>query len=132
VIMTPQRILQANAVSTAGCAVAMLAMRGVLPSWFGLGTPALLDALAIVFLAYAGALVVVAARRPVARRALIAFAVADAAWVVVSAVVLLAFWSELASIARLAIVAVALVVDVFAALQFRAAGGWSRRVPEAA
>jgi hypothetical protein len=42
--------------------------------------------------------------------------------VVGSAVVLVLFWTELAPLARLLVVAVALVVEVFATLQFRAAG----------
>ena len=43
-------------------------------------------------------------------------------WVAGSAVVLLLFWTQLAPIARLLVIAVAIVVDVFAMLQFRAAG----------
>ena len=42
-------------------------------------------------------------------------------WVVGSVVVLLLFWPQLAPIARVLIIGVALVVDAFAMLQFRAA-----------
>ena len=120
--MTSHRILRLNAVSTAACALAMLVTRGSLHTFFGLSSPILLDVLAMGFLAYAGALAFAAQRQPVSRDALMAFTAADALWVVGSVVVLLLFWSQLAPIARLLVIAVAIVVDVFAMLQFRAAG----------
>jgi len=119
--MTSHRILQLNAVSTAACAVGMLVTRGTLYSFFGLGAPILLDVLAIGLLAYAGALALAAARQPVTRQALMAFTVADGLWVAASVVVLLLFWGQLASVARFLIIAVRLVVEIFATLQFRAA-----------
>ena len=63
-----------------------------------------------------------AQRRPVTRQALIAFTVADVLWVVASAIVLVLFWAQFAAVARWLVIAVALVVEVFATLQFRAAG----------
>jgi hypothetical protein len=45
---------------------------------------------------------------------------------VASAIVLLLFWAQLAAVARLLVIAVALVVEVFATLQCRAAGKISR------
>jgi hypothetical protein len=120
--MSSHRILQVNAISTAGCAVAMLAARGLLYPVFGLDTPILLDAIAVAFIVYAGALVLAARQRPVGRQALLAFTVADAVWVAASAVVLIAYWGQLTPVGRFLIVAVAIVVDVFATLQFRAAG----------
>jgi hypothetical protein len=120
-IMTSHRILQLNAVSTAACALGMLAARGTLYSLFGLDAPILLDVLAIGLLAYAGALAF-AARRRVDRQTLMAFTIADAIWVGASAIVLVAFWGQLALVARVLVIAVALVVEVFATLQFRAAG----------
>jgi len=99
----------------------MLVTRGTLYSFFGLGAPILLDVLAIGLLAYAGALALAAARQPVTRQALMAFTVADGLWVAASVVVLLLFWGQLASVARFLIIAVGLVVEIFATLQFRAA-----------
>ena len=119
--MTSNRILQINATATAATGVAMLAARGFLPPLFGLGSPILLDLIAIFFLAYAAGLFYFAARPRVERPALLAFAAADGAWVVGSAVVLLMFWPQLTPIARVLIVGVALVVDAFAMLQYRAA-----------
>lgn len=124
--MTSHRILQLNALSTAGSAVAMIAARGLLYPLFGLGSPMLLDLIAIGFLIYATALALVARRQPVTRTALIAFTVADALWVVASALVLMLFWSNIAPVGRLLIIAVAIVVELFAALQFNAARSVSR------
>jgi hypothetical protein len=120
-VMTSHRILQLNAVSTAACAFGMLATRGSLHTFFGLDTPKLLDVLAIGLLVYAGALAFAAARQPVTRQALVAFTVADGLWVAASVIVLLVFWGHLAAVARFLIVAVGLVVEIFATLQFRAA-----------
>jgi hypothetical protein len=131
-IMTPHRILQLNALSTAACAVGMLATRGTLHSLFGLSTPTLLDGLAVGLLAYAGALVFAAQRPPVGRRTLIAFTIADAAWVAASAVVLWLFWAELAPLARLLVIAAAIAVEGFATLQFRAEGTGNARSPRLA
>ena len=130
--MTSRRILQLNAVSTAACAIGMFATRGTLYSLFGLDAPILLDVLAAGLLVYAGALAFAAHRQPVTRQALLAFTVADALWVAASAIVLLVFWSQLAPVARLLVIVVALVVEVFATLQFRAAGKVGGRSPQMA
>jgi hypothetical protein len=119
--MTSNRILQINATATAATGLAMLAGRGFLPPLFGLDSPIVLDLIAIFFLVYAAGLLYFAARPQVERAALLAFAAADGAWVVGSAVVLLMFWPQLTPIARVLIVGVALVVDAFAMLQYRAA-----------
>lgn len=119
--MTSHRILQLNAVSTMACGLGMLAARGSLHSLFGLDAPLLLDVLAVGLLIYAGALAFAARRQPVTRQALMAFTIGDAVWVAASAVVLVLFWAQLAPVARLLVIAVALVVEVFATLQFRAA-----------
>jgi hypothetical protein len=115
------RILQINAIATGATGLAMLAGREILPPLFGLGSPLLLDLVAIFFLVYAAGLFYFAARPQVERAALLAFAAADGAWVVGSAVVLLMFWPQLTPIARVLIIGVAIVVDAFAMLQFRAA-----------
>jgi len=53
-------------------------------------------------------------------------------WVVASAIVLLWFWADFAAVARFLVIAVALVVEVFATLQFRAAGRVSAAAPQMA
>jgi hypothetical protein len=125
-LMTSHRILQLNALSTAGSAIVMIAARGLLYPLFGLESPLLLDVIAIGFLAYAGALALAARRQPVTRTALMAFTIADAIWVAASAIVLMLFWSNLAPAGRLLIIAVAIVVELFATLQFNAARSVTR------
>jgi hypothetical protein len=110
----------------------MMATRGTLYSLFGLGSPVLLDVLALGLLAYAGALALAAQRPPVSRQALIVFTAADAIWVAASAIVVVAFWTQLTPVARLLVIAVAVVVEVFATLQFRAARRVLRISPQAA
>ena len=130
--MTSHRILQLNAMTSAACALGMLATRGVLHPLFGLDAPILLDVLAVGLLAYAGALAFSAQRQPVSRQVLILYTVGDLLWVAGSALVLLLFWTQLAPLARLLIVAAAAVVEVFATLQFRAAGGFHGGSPQMA
>ena len=120
--MTPNRILHLNALFTAAGAAGMLLTRGMLYPQFGLDTPLVLDALALGLLAYAGALVLAARRQALDRPTLLAFTAADALWVAGSAVALVLFWSQFTPIARLLVIVVALAVDVFATLQYRAAG----------
>ena len=130
--MTPHRILQLNGSATAVSAIAILAARGILPPLFGRGSPALLDVIAVAFLAYAGVLFVAAARQPVTARTMMVFTAVDAVWVVGSAIVLMLYWPQLAPIGRALVVAVALVVELFALLQYRAAGAIRRDAPELA
>jgi CHASE2 domain-containing sensor protein len=107
----------------------MLLTRGTLHSLFGLEAPIVLDVVALGLLAYAVLVAFAAKRRSVDRRTLLAFATADAIWVFGSAVVLLLFWGQLAPLARLLVVVVALVVEVFATAEYRAAGGLRQRTP---
>jgi len=119
--MTPHRILNLNALSTAACAVGMLATRRALHLFFGLQTPMLLDVVALGLLAYAAALSVVARRQTVDRSTLMAFAIVDGLWVAGSAVALFLFWANFSPVARVLVIAVTLAVEAFATLQYRAA-----------
>jgi hypothetical protein len=120
--MTPHRILQLNALFTAAGAAGMLVTRGLLYPHFGLERPLVLDMLAAGLLAYAGALVVAARRQRVDRLTLLVFTAGDALWVAGSAVALLLFWGQFTPLARALVIVVALAVEVFATLQYRAAG----------
>jgi hypothetical protein len=120
--MTANRILQVNAVSTLACALGLLATRGWLPAHFGLAGSGWLDVIAVGLLAYAGALFAVAARVHVDRTTLLAFTAGDVLWVMGSAALLLLGWGSLSPLARALVIAVALAVEVFATLQWRAAG----------
>lgn len=119
--MTARRILFANAGFTAASAVFILAAREWLYLLFALQSPALLTAIAGPLLIYAGVLALVARREPPGRRALLTAAALDAGWVLGSAIVLIAAWTQLAPAARALIIAAALVVEVFATLQYRVA-----------
>ena len=130
--MPAHRILQLNGSATAVSAVALLAARGIRPPLFGLASPTLLDVIAVAFFAYAGALFAAGARQPVTARTMMVFTAVDAVWVVGSAIVLMLYWPQLAPIGRALVVAVALVVELFALLQFRAAGAIRRDSPELA
>jgi hypothetical protein len=120
--MTAHRILQVNAVSTLACAIGLLATRGWLPAHFSLASAGWLDVIAVGLLAYAAALLAAAARRHVDRPTLLAFTAVDVLWVVGSAALLLLGWGSLSPLARLLVIGVALAVEVFATLQWRAAG----------
>jgi hypothetical protein len=131
-MMRSHRILQLNAIATAACGVGMLALRSALHPLFALETPLLLDILAVGLLLYAGALAWAAHNPPVTRQALMLFTIADGLWVAASAVVLVMFWTQLAPVARVLVIAVAIVVEVFATLQFRAAGKVASGSPQMA
>ena len=119
--MTPHRILGMNAVSTAACALGMIVFRGSLYPLFGLDAPGLLDVLAVGLVLYAAALALVARRQTVTRQALMFFTAVDALWVAGSVIVLALFWGQFAPVARLIVIAAAVVVELLATLQFRAA-----------
>lgn len=118
--MTARRTLLANASFTAVSAVVLITAREALYPLFALGSPSLLTAIGLVLLPYAGTLALEARREPPQRYALVTAAVLDAGWVVGSVIVLLLAWSALAPAGRALIIAAALIVEVFAFLQFRA------------
>jgi hypothetical protein len=120
--MTANRILQVNAVATLACALGLLATRTWLPAHFGLASSGWLDVIAVGLLAYAGALFAAATRAHVGRTTLLAFTAGDGLWVAGSAALLLLGWGSLSPLARVLVIAVALAVEVFATLQWRAAG----------
>jgi hypothetical protein len=111
----------ANACFSAASAVFILAARDRLYPLFALESSALLVAIAGGLLLYAGSLVVAARRESPDRRALLTAAVLDAGWVLGSTVVLVAAWAQLAPVARVLLIGAALIVEVFATLQFRVA-----------
>jgi hypothetical protein len=119
--MTAHRILYVNAAATAACGIGMLATRGFLHALFGLGSPLLLDALAVGLLAYAAVVAAVARREAIDRPTLMTLAIVDGLWVAGSAVVLVLWWNAFTPAARVLVIVVALATDAFATLQYRAA-----------
>jgi hypothetical protein len=118
--MTARRALLANASFTAVSGVVLITAREALYPLFALSSPLLLTSIGLILLLYAGTLVIEARRDPPQRYALLTAAVLDAGWVVGSVIVLLLAWPALAPAGRALIIAAALIVEVFALLQFRA------------
>jgi hypothetical protein len=124
--VTGKGIILIDAVASGSSGVLMLAARSILYPYFGLDSPFVLDVVAMGFIVYAATIVVPAIRNAVIpRTTLMTVAAANVLYVVASAAVLVAFWSELDPIGRVLIVAVAVIVEAFATLQFTAA----RRAP---
>lgn len=119
--MTTRRTMFANASFCAASAVCMLAARPKLYPLFALDSAGLLTVIAGGLLFYAGALAVAARREAPDRRALLTAAALDAGWVLGTAIVLIAAWTQLAPAGRALLIAAALIVEVFATVQFRAA-----------
>ena len=119
--LTANRIVLTNAIATAASGLLMLATRGTLYPYFGLQSPLVLDVIAVGFIFYAGVMVMAARQPAMSRATLLALAAADASWVVFSVGVLILFWPALDPIGRALIIAVAVVVEAFATLQFTAA-----------
>lgn len=118
--MTARRTLLANASFTGVSAVVLIAARDPLSPLFGLTSPSLLTSIGIALLLYAGTLVREARREPPQKYALVAAALLDAGWVAGSVIVLVLAWPALAPGGRVLIIGAALIVEVFAFLQFRA------------
>lgn len=124
--MTARRTLLANASFTAVSALVLITAREALYPLFALSSPSMLTAIGVALLVYAGTLVIEARREPPQRHALLMAAALDAGWVVGSAIVLVLAWPSLAPAGRTLIIVAAIIVEVFAWLQFRA----SRLRPE--
>ena len=120
-ILTAHRAILIDAAATTATAVLMLAARNLLYPYFGLTSPLLVDVTAIAFIVYA-AIIALAARPPIiSRAALMTIVGANVGYIVASLAVLLMFWPRLHPVGRGLIVAVALVVEAFATLQYLAA-----------
>src|SRR5688572_28648023 len=119
--LTAHRTVLIDAIATAASGMLILAARGILYPYFGLTSPRLLDIVAVTFIAYAAAIAVVAARPVISRAALMTIVGINVASVVASVAILIVFWTELEPIGRGMIIAVALIVETFATLQFAAA-----------
>ena len=119
--MNARRTLLANACVTAVSAVLIFAARESLYPLFGLESSGLLASIAVGLGVYAAILAVVARREALDRRVVMTAAILDAAWVAGSAVVLIAAWTQVAPAGRMLLMVTAVIVEVFATLQFRAA-----------
>ena len=119
--MIARRALLANACFTAASAVLIFAARESLYPLFGLESSSLFATIAVGLGVYAAILAVVARREALDRRVVLTAAILDAGWVAGSAVVLIAAWTQVAPVGRVLVVVTAVIVEVFATWQFRAA-----------
>ena len=125
--LTAHRTILLDAAATTASALVLLAARPVLYPYFGLTSPQILDMAVVAFIAYA-AIIALAARQPViSRTTLMTIVAANIATVLASIVVLVVFWSELHPVGRVLIFVMAVVVELFATLQYAAA----RKLPSA-
>jgi hypothetical protein len=108
-----------DAVVTGANAIVYLAAAGPLEDLLGLEA-GLLRAAGALLAAYAAALWVIASRRPVARGAVTAVVLANAAWAVASVVAAVAGWGTPTTGGTVWVVLQGLVVAAFAGLQRRA------------
>jgi hypothetical protein len=118
-----RRTLRTNAVFTLLTGVLLTIDAGPIAAFIGLPAPWVLVAVGVLCLGYAALLFLAARRTPIVRGHGLAFVVADAAWVVASAVVLLGGLAPLTTAGVWAVLIVADIVAVFAALQYV---GWRR------
>jgi hypothetical protein len=112
-----RRVLAVNAVTSAACGAAFLVAGRPLAALFGC-VPAFLWAFGAGLLAFAGHLAHVARKPAITRGEALYFAMADAAYVAASAIVLLGWPDLLTGAGRLFFALVADAVAVFSVLEF--------------
>lgn len=113
-----RRTLQANGIFSSLGGVILIAGAGPVTAFLGLQTPVILVVVGIVTLLYAVSLFLTAARPSIDRRTGMTYVLLDSAWVVVSIVILLTGWVSLTTEGKWAVGLVALIVAIFAELQF--------------
>jgi hypothetical protein len=111
-----RRTLQANAVFSSLSGV--FAGAGPITAFLGLKAPIILIVVGIATLLYAGSLFLTAARPSIDRRSGMMYALIDSAWVIASVVILLTEWVPLTTEGEWAVGLVAVIVAIFAELQF--------------
>ncbi len=112
-----RRTLQGNSIFSGICGAAFMIGAGPITTFLGLSTPIILLVLGLVILVTAVLLYRVAASHAIGAKLGLLFAFIDAAWVVVS-VLLLTGWVSFTAGGKLAVGLVAVIVAVFASLEF--------------
>jgi hypothetical protein len=118
-----RRTLQANSVFSLLAGTLLVVDAGPIAAFIGLPAAWILIDVGVLCLVYAALLFLATRRSPIARGHALAFVIADAAWVVASAAILLGGWAPLTTAGVWAVLIVADIVAVFTALQYV---GWRR------
>jgi hypothetical protein len=113
-----RRTLQANGIFSSLGGVMLIAGTVPITAFLGLQTPIILIVAGIVTLLYAVSLFLTAARPSINRRTGMTYALLDSAWVVASVLILFTGWLPLTTEGKWAVGLVALLVAIFAELQF--------------
>jgi hypothetical protein len=113
-----RRTLQANGIFSSLGGVILIAGAGPITAFLGLKTLTVLIVAGIVTLLYAVSLFMTAARPSIDRRTGMTYALLDSVWVIASVVILFTGWVPLTTEGKWAVGLVAVIVAIFAELQF--------------
>ncbi|HET9222133.1 MAG TPA: hypothetical protein VFO07_06500 [Roseiflexaceae bacterium] len=113
-----RRTIQADAVFTLLGGLLLAIDAGPIAALIGLPDPGILTALGLLCVGYSALLFLAARRSPIDRGQARAFMLADVAWVVASAAILLGGWAPLNTSGVWSVLIVADIVAVFAALKY--------------
>jgi hypothetical protein len=120
-----RRTIQADGIFTLLGGLLLAVDGGPIATFIGLPEPGILTALGLLCVGYSALLFLAARRSPVDRGQALGFMIADVAWVVASAAILLGGWAPLNTAGVWFVLIVADIVAVFAALMYI---GWRRLV----
>jgi hypothetical protein len=118
-----RRTLQANSAFSLLSGLLLTFDAEPIAALIGLPVPWILIAIGVICLGYAALLFLAARRAPIDRNHALGFVIADAAWVLASAVILLDGLAPFTTTGVWAVLIVADIVGIFAALQYI---GWRR------
>jgi hypothetical protein len=118
-----RRSLQADSLFAFFGGLLLLVDAGPIATFIGLPASWILTDLGVFCLGYAALLFLAARRTPIHPGHALAFVIADVAWIVASAAILLGGWVPLTTAGVWAVLVVADIVGIFAALQYI---GWRR------
>jgi hypothetical protein len=113
-----RRTLQANGIFSSLGGVMLIAGTVPITAFLGLQTPIILIVVGIVSLLYAASLFLTTARPSIDRRTGMTYALLDSVWVIASVVILFTGWVPLTTEGKWAVGLVAVIVAIFAELQF--------------
>lgn len=113
-----RRTLQGNSIFSGICGAAFLIGAGPITTFLGLSTPVILLVLGPIILVTAVVLFRVAASPALGSKTGFLFAFIDAAWVVVSILLLLTNWVPFTIGGKWAVGLIAVIVGIFACLEF--------------